>query len=317
MDPIGGIRPSAPRLDSTPQVPPQPAQFTVDQPPQFVDQPVSSGSIPQEVLAEPPVFQEALPPQPPQFIDPMAGYQQPMDPDPMLSQPMADPSMPAPSGGKKPLLIIIGAVVALALLGGVGFAGYTMGKQQGRKQTLAEFQQQQVENDDTVDDTTSDEDAMLTLGELADLKPEEEEQTGEIKQQMTASDGFVVKVTDVERNFTPDVEDYELDKDKELIKVNFVMGNQTKDRAKDIASDDLRLEESDGTKITPESRLSSYPGKFTTIKLEPGVQEKASIVFAVKKDSAPLSFVREQPYRLIQGGAEKVVTTRIVITIVK
>ncbi len=319
MDPNGGITPSAPRLDNTP---PQPDPVQPPPAPQFIDQPTPMGpSIPPEMPSSGPAMQDPYAqPDPmfaaPQFQDPSAQYSVPpqIDPDPMLSQPMADPGVPAQGGGKKkPLMILLSAILGIGLIGGAGFAGYTMGKEAGKQEAAAEFQQQQATEQEAATSQDQTQDVQLELGELTELNPKEESLKGTIGEQIDASDGFVLYVTNIERNFATNDTSYQLDDGKELVKVNFLMGNTTKDRPKDIKSADLYLEEKDGTKITPESRLSDYEGNFDTVTIEPGNQASGSIVFAVKKDAAPLVFVREQRYRITNQNKE--VTTKISITV--
>jgi len=339
MDPNGGNNPSAPKLDNT--LPPQPtgAQLSSDpnqtQPTDIYDQPQSfdgtmggGASIPPEMPASGPDMQDtaqAMPPapEPPQFQDPYA--QQPQDPnagmqpmgnDPMMGQPMMDTSMPAQGGNKNKVIMLAGgAVLAIILLAGSAFAGYTMGKSAGRQEAAAEFQAQQAALQEEELAANTVEDVQLEgLDQLEPLSPKEEDLTGVIGEQIKASDGFVLYVTNIERNFQVEDSSYELDEGKELIKVNFVMGNVTQDRPKDIQSAALYLLEGENaTKIIPESRLSEYEGNFDTVKIEPGSQAKGSIVFAVTKDTKPLVFVREQEYRITNQNKE--LTTKISIAL--
>jgi hypothetical protein len=327
MDPNGGINPSAPKLDNT-QPPTDIYQQAVE--PQSPLNQITGASIPPEIPSVGPEIQAPLeqapqmqPPQQPQFPgqfadpyqqDPNVGVQ-PIEPDPMLSQPMADAPLPVQNDGKKKILIIAAATIfGLAVLGGASFMAYTAGKSAGKQEAAAEFQAQQAATQEAeAADKSSVEDVTLELGELSALNPKEETLTGVTGEQINSSDGFVLYVTNIERSFTVDDPSYELDEGKELVKVNFIMGNTTQDRPKDIKSADLFLEEGDGTKITPESRLSDYSGNFDTVKIEPGAQASGSIVFAVKKDAAPLVFVREQRYRITNQNKEVATKTSVVV----
>lgn len=341
MDPNGGNNPSAPKLDNTQPQQPAGAQLSSDpnqtQPTDIYEQPQSfdgmmggGASIPPEMPAsgpdtgQTPDLQQTMPPapEPPQFQDPYA--QQPQDPqagmqpmgsDPMMGQPMMDSPAPVQGGGKNKVVMIAGgAVLALILLGGSAYAGYTMGKSAGRQEAAAEFQAQQaaLQEEQTTDTV---EDVLLEgLDQLEPLSPKEEDLTGVIGEQINASDGFILYVTNIERNFQVDDPSYELDEGKELVKVNFVLGNVTEDRPKDIQSASLYLLEGENaTKIIPESRLSDYEGNFDTLKIEPGSQATGSIVFAVSKNAEPLVFVREQEYRITNQNKE--LTTKISIAL--
>ena len=329
MDPNGGMNPSVPKLDNTQPAADQPVDIYSQ--PQSFDQPVGGASIPSEVPAGGPVMQDvpgpAVPtatpdqgmgfpnPQPPQFQDPAASYQPPIDPDPMLNQPMMEtPAKPA-GGGKKILVIFGGLILALLLLGGAAFAGYTMGKTAGSQQAATEFQQQQAAAQQTQNTSASTQNVTLDLSNTVQTNQvKDEELTGKIGEPISASDGFVVQVTNIERKFTTDEADYQLDDGKELVKVNFVMGNAAEDRAKTIKSSELYLEEgTDQTKVTPESRLTKYKGYFDTVTIQPGEQTTGSIVYAVTKDVAPLVFVRDQTYKF--SNQNKQVTTKTSITL--
>ena len=124
----------------------------------------------------------------------------------------------------------------------------------------------------------------------------------------------MLKVVNIERNFKTDDANYKLDSSKELVKVNFLIGNRAKDKAKDIVNFNFRLENSVNAQLTPEN-IAQYTDKFDTVKLEPGGQSKGSIVYAVNKDEKPLKFVREQRYRISSENRE--VTIRTVVTVAK
>lgn len=329
MDPNGGINPTPPRLDNT-----QPPTDIFQQPQTF-DQPTGA-SIPSEVPSAGPVMQDAFKPQmpppvsqdvqgfgapqAPQFQapaqDPGAGYQQPMiDPDPMLNQPMMEMPQQSNSGGsKKVIFIVLGAVVAIGVIAGVGYAAYTAGVSAGKQKAAAEFQAQQAATQESQSTDTTQE-VSLTLD--PQVKPDylvNEEKTGAVGEQVNASDGFVLQVTNIERGFATDDSAYKLDEGKELVKVNFVMGNIANDKAKDIKSSELFLVEGDGVKVMPESRLSGYDGAFDTVKIEPGKQASGSIVYAVTKDIKPLVFTREQVYEVTNQNKRYTTKTAITVT---
>ncbi len=300
MDPIGGINPSNPRLDN--------AAPQAGQPGMSNQQPTVPSSITAPVLEAP--VANAGPVVLPSNID---GY----------SQPLADGTEPSGKSGtaKKVLLGLLAVVILLGLAGGGYFVGFTAGKSKGRTEADAEYQakqaqaqQEEAQKDETTDETDSANSAELTLGDLKDPKYIDETIEGETGKQLSSSDGFVLKVVNIERNFKSTDANYKLDSSKELVKVNFLIGNVTKDKPKDISSFNFRLENSVNAQLTPEN-IAQYTDKFDTVKLEPGGQSKGSIVYAVNKDEKPLKFVREQRYRISTENRE--VTTRIVVTVAK
>lgn len=296
MDPIGGINPSNPRLDSASPAPAAP--------------PAPSAPITAPTLETPA----------PSAPAPVQLPNEPVAPTPM---PSGGIDLPPPKGSsgvlKKVLIGLLGLVLVAALAGGGYFVGYAAGKSKGRTEADAEYQRkqaqlQQEEAESEAAETEEDAAAQLQLGDLVEPKYIDETIEGEIGKQVSASDGFVLKVTNIERNFKAEDPNYKLDASKELVKVNFLIGNVTKDKAKDISSFNFRLENAANAQLTPEN-IASYADKFDTVKLDPGAQAKGSIVYAVNKDEAPLKFVREQRYRISSENRE--VTTKISITLVK
>lgn len=93
-----------------------------------------------------------------------------------------------------------------------------------------------------------------------------------------------------------------------------MLGNITKEKAKDIASSSFKIENSAKAQLLP-SNVQGYDDRFESKKLDPGAQSKGSIVYEVNKDEKPLNFVREQRYLI--SGQNREVTTRIIIKLVK
>lgn len=327
MDPNGGNAPVTPKLDNT-----QPAPSPADpnqQPTDIYSQADSSSQVqPVDSAASIPTSLPSQPSQPSMddiqpAADPSADttrFQPPATPEPLLDQ----PSMPMTTqtaitggGGKKTVVMVIGLLVGLAAIGGAAYGGYTMGKSAGRQQAAAEFQTQQAQQqtEDTAStDTATQEEVKLDLTNTTQTnKVKDESITAKVGEQANASDGFAIEVTNIERNFTTDETGYKLDDGKELVKVNFVMGNFASDRAKDVKSADLYLIEGKDTKVIPESRLTKYDGAFETVTIQPGEQVSGSIVYAVTKDVTPLTFVREQIYQI--SNQNKKVTSKTSITL--
>ena len=298
MDPIGGISPSNPRLDNST---PDPNQPNATQPAAQVQQmPVTAPT-----LENPTPAAAVNPVQLPQTLN-----------DPAQAPVTADGGSGKGEVIKKVLLIVLALVVLLGIAAGAYFVGFTSGKTKGRTEADAEYQRKQAQLQKEAAESEADTDAEgaaeLKLGDLQDPKYVDETLEGEIGKQVSASDGFVLKVTNIERNFKSTDANYKLDSSKELIKVNFLIGNVSKDKAKDISSFNFRLENSTNALLTPEN-IADYPDKFDTAKLDPGAQTKGSIVYAVNKDEKPLKSVREQRYRISSENRE--VTTKTVITV--
>lgn len=301
MDPIGGINPN-PRLDNgqPQQVPQQPMQ--------------PQQNMMQQAAIKPPTL-ESLGADLSNPIQ-LPGSQANLDGTSIAST-------PPPKGGvvKKVLFILLGFIVLAGLVGGGYYLGHVNGVSEGRTQADADYQkkqaqlqQQQAESEDEDLPPAEEEGAELKLGDLVEPKYIEETLEGETGRQISAGDGLVLRVTNIERNFKAEDPNYKLDSSKELIKVNFLIGNIAKDKAKDISSFNFRLENSASALLTPEN-IAAYTDKFDTVKLDPGAQAKGSIVYAVNKDEKPLKFVREQRYRISSENRE--VTTKTVITVAK
>ncbi|MFO0971201.1 MAG: DUF4352 domain-containing protein [Candidatus Saccharimonadales bacterium] len=305
MDLNGGNNPSSPRLDSNPV----PQQSAAQAPSQQV-------FAPQPAVTAPVIQTPVMPPQP--ATQTQAQQQPSAAPDLLADSGItlsSDPSGPVAGKGKTIILIAVGSVLVLALVAGAFFVGNVSGKSAGRKIADAEYQKKEADRQrqEAEKDAEQEKDAELDLGtELVEPKYADENVEGDIGKQLTASDGLVLKVTNIERNFKTDDPNYKLDPTKELVKVNFLMGNIAKDKAKDITNFAFYLEDSGNARLTPQT-IASYTDKFDTIKLDPGAQAKGSIVYLVNKDEVPLKFVREQRYRF--AGENREVTTKTIINV--
>jgi len=312
MDPNGGIGPNGPRLDTNTGQP-QTQNLTGDL------SNVESQGAPLSVQAG--AINNSMNTQQPQFTPPAT----PMAPNMGVSEPPQNiqPEVPlippSPGGDKKVIIIaIISVVVCLIIGAAMFFVGFASGKSKGKAESDSAWQKKEAERQAAESEKNKDDSAdaaeKLDLGDLQDPQYIDETIEGEIGDQTMASDGLVLKVTNIERNFKTDDPNYKLDPSKELVKVNFIIGNVTKDKPKDMNSFGFRLENSSNAKLVPEN-IASYTDKFDTVKLDPGAQTKGSIVYLVNKDEVPLKFVREQVYRI--SGQNKEVTTRTVITVAK
>jgi hypothetical protein len=310
MDNFGGITPNpneGPRLDSMPPaVPgqPQPAQA-----PTFIDpngpnmqQPQNFASVP---MTDP---NEAVPMSAQPSMPPLSQI------DSMLEQPAPVASPSGLSKGKLVAIIAVGLVIFAAAFGGGYALGYMSGKSAGKTASDAEYQAQQAKlqaEQDAKDESDTPEE--LDLGEQ--VEPDysvDEDIEGAIGDTLAAADGFVIRVNNIERNFTTKDPDFKADAAKELIKVNFQMGNATKSKTMDINNTPFKLVDSTGSEIVPVT-IAEYEGKFDVTKLDPGSQSNASIIFSVTKDDKPLKFVRKQPYRISNENREVTFKTTIEI----
>lgn len=309
MDDFSGIDPSSmtPRLDNSPQA--------VDNNQVAMPAPQAAVTMPEAapVVAAPPAMPTA---------DLSAFY--PDSPTVPEQQPISEdlnvPPVKSGGGAIKKILLVVVIIIVAGVLGGGGYMlGFTSGKTKGSNEAAAQFQADQAkqqeaatQKDDTADDSTSKSDDKLDLSTLQDPIYKDETVEGKVGEQVAAGDGFVLEVTKLERNFKTDDTNYKLDANSELVKVDFLMGNISKDQSKDISSFNFRLENSSGAQLIPET-ISEYDGKFDTTTLKPGSQAKGSIVYKVNKDEKPLKFTRTQAYRLTNQNKE--VTTKISITV--
>lgn len=304
MDPNGGINPTGPRLDGLTnnqynqqtQTGAPMGQPGVSQPQQQGYQQVSAPTLESQNLGQDSQY-------PTNLSNPMIA-DQPID------------NTPKKNVLKMVLVIFGGLVLVGSLLAGGYFIGLTAGKSKGRAEADAMYQQQQAaaqqaeaEGSDKKGDT-----AELKMGDLKDPEYKDETVEGNIGKQVSTSDGLVLKVTNIERNFQHKDENFKLAEGKELVKVNFLIGNITKEKAKDVASSSFKLENAAKAQLL-QSNVQGYGDKFDSKKLDPGAQSKGSIVYEVNKDEKPLSLVREQRYLI--SGQNREVTIRIVIELVK
>lgn len=315
MDPIGGINPNpneTPQPDVNPAMPQQPQPQPT---PQFVDPTQAQPQMPptqdSSSFGSVPMTDPNAPMAPPQ-------PQQPTDPQFQAVDSMLSPA-PAPvsaGGSNKSKMIIFAAIgVVLILAAGVGgyFVGYSSGESAGKQAADAAYQEELARQQAATDDTASEPDE-LDLSELIDPDYSADESLeGQIGETITSADGFVLRVNNIERNYSTDDPAYVVDETKELVKVNFQMGNATKAKTMDISSQtSFKLIDSTGSEVLP-ANISEYDGKFDVTKLDPGTQSSASIVFEVTKDDVPLQFSRKQPYRITNQNREVTFVTLITI----
>ncbi|MBP9738523.1 DUF4352 domain-containing protein [Candidatus Saccharibacteria bacterium] len=291
-------QPEGPRLDTNPQQP------------TFVDPNVAQvqgfASVP---MTDPNAPQPMMQPAPAPMMPQMNQIDSILDPQPMQAA-------PAQGGGKgkKILLIVVMIFVFVGVGVGAYFVGFTAGKTAGRTEADAKYQAEQAAlQEEDKDSDTSEKPEELDLSEPKDPDyTKDETLEGAIGEVLTASDGFVLRVNNIERNYKTDDPEYKADETKELVKVNFQIGNGTKSKTMDVNNTPFRLTDSTDAEVVPVT-LADYEGKFDVTKLDPGAQSNASLVFAVTKDDKPLKFSRTQPYRISNQNRE--VTFKSIVTI--
>lgn len=310
MDPIGGISPNPGQVPGTDPVqqPQQPQQFGA---PQAPVQPTGAAPQPAEQgFASVPMTDPNAP-------GPMTMPPSAPSTDPMANMMDPQPATPVASGGsgksKMIVMVLIGLVLVLGAAAAGYFIGYSAGKSAGKQAADAEYQQQlaaqQQEEASAADSTPED----LDLGDLKDPETYTDESLdGSLGEVVRGSDGFVMRVNNIERNFTADDPSFTADPAKELIKVNFQVGNSKKTQKMDFTADRFSLLDSTGASIVP-ANIADYENKLGTTTLDPGTQADVSLVFEVTKDDTPLQLVRSQQYRV--SNQDKVVTYKMTITV--
>jgi len=316
MDPNGGIGPIGPRLDTNNTMGQMPNDVSGGMPLQNTGAPLTAP----EMSAVDQLGAVPQPPSQPQFMQsetPMAPPVQPPPPENIET----DLLVPPPSGpdNKKVIIIaILSVVVCIALGTAMFFVGFASGKTKGRAEADKAWQIKEAERQKAEDEKNGDDSAdtaeELELGDLVEpTYSADESLEGETGEQITSADGFVIKVTNTERNFKPEDPNYKADPTKELVKINFVIGNLMKNKTVDVNVDTIfRLEDSSGAKLIRQN-LADYPGKLDEVKLEPGAQSKGSIVYQVNKDEAPLKFVRTQKYSIRNQNREVLFVVSITV----
>lgn len=304
MDPIGGISPNpnqGPGFDPAQQSPamqqPGMAQpMAAPQPPTFASVPMTDPNAPQPMMVPPPM----------QSGDPMATM---LDPQPM--QPLA----PAGGSGKAKMIVMV-LIALVVLLGGSGaayFVGFTSGKSAGKRAADAQYQQQLATQQKDDSDKTSKTPDDLDLSELKDPTAYKDEALeGALNEVISNGDGFVIRVNNIERNFKTSDETFTADPAKELVKVNFQVGNSKKTQKMDFTADRFNLLDSTGASIVA-ANIADYENKLGTTTLDPGAQASVSLVFEVTKDDDSLQLVRSQQYRI--SNQDKVVTYKATISL--
>jgi|GEM_PF-6798745 len=224
-----------------------------------------------------------------------AGYQAPMGD---IVIPLDD----APANGRRWLGVLVIVVVTAVILGGIGLAVYKYGSKHGSSAALDQYKsdlQKQAAakaSEDKNQDTQTDEPNL----DFSLITPQYKSEvvTGQLGEQLQSSDGFVLYVKDVERNFK--LEDSALQKDDttEMVKVNFLVGNASSTQSRSITDASFRLQTLDDKKIEAQPTAADYEGRIETLQLAPGSKARMSVIFTVPKQTTPLVLVYEQSYTL-------------------
>ncbi len=136
------------------------------------------------------------------------------------------------------------------------------------------------------------------------MEPEYKDESieGLVAEQVQASDGLVVYVKNVEREFQPTSTSYQLDSGSELVKVNILVGNAATSQSKEIKNENFTVELTDGTIIAAATDLGTYDGQIGSVSLTPGGKARFSVIFEVPKGAESLKLIRRQPYILKDSG---------------
>lgn len=194
-------------------------------------------------------------------------------------------------------LLLGGILITLiCAIGGSIYAAYTFGNNAGYKKGQAaesarlQAQAEQQANNNNQTDTTSD--AELSF-DLIEPTYKDEVVTGIVGEQLVSSDGFVLLVNDIERDFFVQGT---LKEGYEFIKVNFLLGNASSTAAMKIANGNFKLKNAVGALIDYDQTATDYEGMVDTLNLSPGSKAQMSVVFQVEAGSDSLQFIREQAY---------------------
>lgn len=215
---------------------------------------------------------------------------------------------PKVSTAKKAIVITTSVVLVLSLLGGVAFAAYAMGKNtgyaRGVEDTKKSFASQSRDTDDTqnTNDRDTENDNELLNFEIAQPVYKEEAVSGIVGEQLQLSDGMVLYVKDVERNFQPSDASYSSMPGEELIKVNLLVGNADATQSKVISNDTFGLRDTAGTMILARTDIGNYEGQIDKLEVSSGGKIRMSLVFSVEAGATPLTLVRQQAYNLRSLG---------------
>lgn len=315
MDNFGGVNPNP--TDFQPNTNPQQPMYA--DPGMVAPEQQGFASVP---MTDPNTPGQMMPPAQPPMMQQMAAPT-PVAPSPMDT--MLDPQplpVVASGGGKGKVILFVVITVVLILGAGAGgyFAGYASGKQAGKTESDAAYQAEQAKQAESSSDSSSSDTKSKPL-DLKDPKDPgasdyvDQSLDGAIGETVRSADGFVLRINNIERNYTTDDPAYTLKEGKELVKVNFDMGNATKTFTRDWKWN-VPFSVIDSTEATlmPET-IASYDGKFDVVHMEPGSQSSGSLIFAVNKDEKPLKFVRKQQYTV--KNLNKTVTFETVITLTK
>lgn len=207
-------------------------------------------------------------------------------------------------GGQNTKLIVIIAAAVFVLLLAVGIFFVMKGNN-----PVSNLTNSITGNSDVVDRS----DGTLDLSELIDPVDTIKNQdiTAKLNQQVNLSDGSSYMVTSVERNWTnPEVK---AASGKELIKVNVVVGNKSKEGGLYFSDNFFRLKNSagglqDSEYVTEEE----VPDMLVGGEVAPGKQKKGAIIYEVDKDEQLGGLITEDKYT--KFGSDDEITVKSIVT---
>ncbi len=205
------------------------------------------------------------------------------------------------------MLVIVGAViVAVALAVGAYFLFFS------KDNPISSVVGNLTGNSEVVDRS----DGKLDLSNLIDPQDiiKEQDIKAKVNQQVNLSDGLSYMVTGVERNFVSTSRFLKAGTGKELVKVNFVIGNRDKTGETYISSGDFNIKNSaGGMQDAKYTTTDDFADSLEPQELASGKQIKGSLIYEVDKGEQ-ISVVTEQKYEKL-GGDKKEVTLKSQVTL--
>lgn len=274
-----------------------------DRPKPDWQQAIYSNLATQQLMPEQQAVQSFAPPQQPQYAppavapSPQATYAAIAD---ATNAPMGDivvDGYGAQSGGsaKKMALILLIILLLLGFIGGIGALMYKMGysKGAGSMSVVSTTEEEQQGMSDFEEEAPTDEAPELDF-DLLSPQYTDELVSGEVGEQLIASDGLVLMVHNVTRNYQ--AEDRSATSGEgERIKVDILVGNADETNSKTITSSMFEVITADGEPIAP---LSNSSTDETSLDLSSGKQAEISLQYLIPEGTGDIALSRAQGYRV-------------------
>lgn len=203
---------------------------------------------------------------------------------------------------KKVILFIVIALAILLVGGGVGMGAYMLGRKSGLTERSAQSNNSGVQNNTDGDERLDDEEdpgqdypAALEFS-LRQASYVEEAITGVVGEQLESSDGFVLLVDKVHRDYTSSGSSGSFG--SELIRVDILVGNADETKSSTVKTANFAVADESGDLISAEESQDLYEDSPMSITLSPGMKAKFTIFFKIPIGTANLALVRSQQYRV-------------------